>query len=181
MAKEHVVSITNGIGSKELDNGNYTVTASIVGYDNASIDPASQEVTEGVDDYSFTIAATGTLTLHVSDDGTDIGVPIIGATFYRCDSEGNTYGGPIESNEDGNAIFNNVPFAESDAPVIYYKQTLSDGEHTFDDTLQNITLTEETMTVEITNPEAAVRNFKLTDANYTDLPIADGTITLSSE
>lgn len=181
MAKEHIIPITNGVGSKELDNGTYTVTAEITGYDNASIDPASQEVIEGTDEYSFTIAANGTLTLHVSDDGTEIGVPIVGATFYRCDAEGNTYGDPIESTEDGNAVFNNVPFAEENAPVIYYKQTLSDGEHTFDDTLQNTTLTEETATVEVSNPEAAVRTFKVTDANYADLPIADGTITLSSE
>lgn len=181
MAKEHIIPITNGIGSKELDNGTYNVTATVAGYDNTSIDPASQEITEGVDEYNFTISATGTLTLHVSDDGTEIGVPIVGATFYRCDLEGNTYGEAVVSTEDGNAIFNNVPFSETDAPIIYFKQTFSDGEHTFDNTLQNITLTEETTTIEITNPEAALRSFKLTDANYTNLLVTDGTITLSSE
>ena len=75
----------------------------------------------------------------------------------------------------------NVPFDAENAPTIYYKQTLSDGEHTFDDTLQNTTLTEETATVEVANPEAAARTVKITDANYANLPIADGTITLSSE
>lgn len=181
MAKEHIVPITNGIGSKELDNGTYSITASISGYDNASIDPAELEVTEGTNDYSFTIAATGTLTLHVTDDGTEIGVPIVGATFYRCDAEGTTYGDPIESTEDGNAVFNNVPYAEENAPIIYYKQTISDGEHTFDGELQNTILAEESVTIEITNPEAAARNFTLTDANYADLPIADGSITLTSQ
>ena len=178
--QEHVIPITNGLGTKELIDVNYTVTATVAGYDNSSIDLASQEVSEGVDEYSFTIAATGTLTLHVTDDGTEIGVPIVGATFYRCDIEGTTYGDAITSDDEGNAVFNYVPFALSDAPVIYYKQTLSDGEHTFDDTLQNVTLTEEATTIEITNPDAVSRNFSLTDANYANLPIADGSITLTS-
>ena len=72
MAKQHIIPINNGVGSKEIDNGTYTITANIVCYDNATIDPASQEITEGIDNYSFTIGATGTLTLHVSDDGTEI-------------------------------------------------------------------------------------------------------------
>lgn len=71
MAKEHIIPITNGKGSKTLVNENYSVTASVNGYDNATIEPSSEEITEGVNEYSFTIAANGTLTLHVSDDGTD--------------------------------------------------------------------------------------------------------------
>lgn len=121
MAKEHIIPITNGAGSKELADGNYTVTSSVAGYDNSSIDPSTLEIIEGVNDYSFTIEATGTLTLHVSDDGTEIGIPLVGAAFYRCDSEGNTYGEQIVSDDEGNAVFNNVPYAESDAPIIYFK------------------------------------------------------------
>lgn len=179
MAKQHVISITNGIGSKEIDNGTYTVVSNIAGYDNATIDPASQEITEGVDNYSFTIGASGTLTLHVSDDGTDIGIPIVGATFYRCDAEGNQYGDPIVSDDSGNAVFNNVPYSgEGNAPKIYFKQTESDGEHTFNSELQNTTLEEETKIVEIMNAVAAERTFNITDANYANLPISDGEITL---
>ena len=66
--------------------------------------------------------------MHVSDDGTDIGVPIIDATFYRCDSEGTTYGYTVVSNDDGNANFNHVPYStEGNAPTVYFKQTESDG------------------------------------------------------
>ena len=43
----------------------------------------NKKVTEGVTDYAFTIATTGNLTIHTSDDGTDAGVPIVGATFIR--------------------------------------------------------------------------------------------------
>ena len=176
---EHLIPITNGKGSKELTSGTYNVVAEITGYNNDSIDPNTLDIEEGTNDYNLTIAASGTLTLHVSDDGTDIGVPIIGATFYRCDSEGNTYGEIITSNDEGNAIFNYVPYAENDAPTIYYKQITSDGEHNFDDTLQNTTMTTDTLTIEIENRPATERNFTVTDANYENLPITDGKITLN--
>lgn len=175
MAK-HVIPITNGVGSAALTNGSYTVTSETTGYDNLTIDPGTQEITEGVNEYSFTIAATGTLTLHVSDDGTDVGIPIVGATFVRCDAEGTTYGDAITSDDDGNAVFNNVPFDATAAPNIYYKQTASDGQHDFDDTLKTTTLIEQTGIVEVENTEAATRNFNLTDANYSGLPIEDGSI-----
>lgn len=177
---QHNVPITNGKGNKELADGTYTVTSSTIGYDDSSITPAEQEITEGVHSYSFTIAATGTLTIHVSDDGTEIGVPIVGATFVRCDADGATYGEPITSDDSGNAVFNFVPFAAESAPAIYFKQTASDGEHTFNADLQNTTMDSETATLEIENAQAAAREFTLTDANYADLPIADGEIILTS-
>lgn len=182
MAKQHIVPITNGKGNKELANGNYNVTASIHGYDNSTIDPNTQEITEGVDNYSFTIAATGTLTLHVSDNGTDIGIPIVGATFYRCDSEGTQYGDPVVSDDEGNAIFNYLPFSEEETfPIIYFKQTETDGEHTFDDSLQNVEMDAQTKTIEIQNPDAAAREFTITDQNYSGLPVTDGELTLEQE
>lgn len=182
MAKEHIVSITNGKGSKELVNGNYSVTSNINGYDNSTITPNTIEITEGVNSYEFTISATGTLTLHVSDDGTDIGIPIVGATFYRCDSEGTTYGDPIVTDDSGNAVFNNVPYSEEgNALAVYFKQTESDGEHSFSTEVQNTTLDAETKTVEIENAIAPEREFVLTDAYYSGLPVTDGEITLAQE
>lgn len=54
----HAIPITNGVGSLELVNGTYAVTSFTVGYDDTSITPAEQEIVEGTNDYSFTIAAT---------------------------------------------------------------------------------------------------------------------------
>lgn len=171
----HVIPITNGIGSKELVDGEFNATAEFEGYDNASISPETVTIDADTTEYSFTIAATGTLTIHVSDDGTTTGVPIEGAIFYRCDAEGNTYGNAITTDVDGNAVFNNVPFsANGNAPTIYFKQDASDGEHTFTTDLQNTKLEEETATIEIANAEATQRTFKITDVNYENLPITDG-------
>lgn len=182
MAKSHTIAITNGIGSTELVNGEYNVTSSTPGYDDSTISPSTQSITEDVDTYDFTIEATGTLTIHVSDDGTEIGIPIIGATFYRCDSSGKTYGDIITSDEEGNAVFNNVPYSEtSTGPKIYFKQITSDEQHTFDDALQETTLEADSKTIEIQNPEATTRTFNLTDANYLGLPIEDGEIILSQQ
>ena len=134
---EHLIPITDGKGSKELANGTFSVTANVNGYDNSSIDPSQIEITEDVNEYSLKIAATGTLTIHVSDDGTEIGIPIVGATFIRCDQEGNTYGEEKTTDDSGNAVFDAVPYSDGSINI-YFKQTASDGEHTYDLSLIHI-------------------------------------------
>ena len=89
MAK--IITITNGVGTSDVINGNYDVTSEVTGYENTSINPSNVQIVEGTNTYAFTIAATGTLTLHVSEDGTSEGVPVVGATFIRTDSDGNEY------------------------------------------------------------------------------------------
>ncbi len=178
MAK--LINITNGVGTGELINGAYTVTADVVGYSNTTIDPANVTIDAGTNTYAFTIAATGTLTLHVTEDGTTTGTPIVGATFARCDSSGTQYGDTITTDASGNAIFANVPYATTGSPIIYYKQLTSDGNHEFDDTLQNTTLTTDTATVEITNTVGATRTINLTDENYANLPIDTATLTFTN-
>lgn len=174
-----VININNGTGTGELINGTYTVTADVTGYDNTSINPSSVTVEAGTNTYAFTISATGTLTLHVTEDGTTTGTPIVGATFIRTDSTGTEYGTAITTDSNGDAVFNNVPFDSTNAPLIYYKQTASDGDHEFDQTVQNTSLTTSTATVEITNQPGATRTINLTDSNYSNLPIESGTLTLN--
>ena len=179
MAKPYSINISNGEGSSNILNDTYTVTASVTGYDNSTIDPSSIQVVDGINSYAFTISATGTLTLHVTEDGTQSGTPIVGATFIRTDSTGTEYGTQITTDSNGDAVFNNVPFAQTDAPIIYFKQTASDGEHEFNSNVQNTTMTASTSTLEITNAAPALRTFTLTDENYANLNIGTGTITLS--
>ena len=178
MAK--IVTITNGTGQTELINDTYTVTAEVTGYDNSTINPSSITVDEATNTYAFTISATGTLTLHVTDTGTTAGTPIVGATFIRTDSTGTEYGNVITTDTEGNAVFNNVPFAETGAPLIYYKQTASDGDHEFDSTVQSTSLATQTQTIEIINTPGATRTINLTDANYDNLPIDSGSLTLTN-
>jgi len=177
---DKTVTITNGTGTSELINGTYSIAASVAGYDNTSIDPSSLTVQEGTNTYAFTIAATGTLTLHVTEDGTASGTPVVGATFSRTDASGTEYGASITTDSNGDAVFNNVPFDATSAPTIYYKQTASDGNHEFDNTVQSTTLTTSTSTIEVQNPPGATRTISLTDANYANLPIASGTLTLTN-
>lgn len=177
MAKS--VIITNGTGTTNLINGTFGVTASVNGYDSASINPSSVTVEESTNTYSFTISATGTLTLHVTEEGTVSGTPVVGATFVRTDSTGTEYGTPVTSDAEGNAVFNNVPFDETNAPTIYFKQTASDGEHEFDSSVQSTTMTTSTSTLEIQNTVGALRTINLTDANYENLPI-DGSMTFTN-
>jgi hypothetical protein len=178
MAK--IVDITNGTGQTELINDTYTVTAEVTGYDNSTINPSSITVDASTNTYAFTISGAGTLTLHVTDTGTTAGTPIVGATFIRTDSAGTEYGNVITTDAQGNAVFNNVPFAETGAPLIYYKQTASDGDHEFDGTVQSTSLTTQTETIEIINTPGATRTINLTDANYENLPIEAGSLTLTN-
>lgn len=178
MAK--IINITDGQGTGSLINGSYTVTATSTGYDDTTINPSSVNIVEGTNTYQFTIAATGTLTLHVTEDGTSTGTPIVGATFVRTDSTGNTYGSAITTDSNGDAVFNNVPYDSTNAPTIYYKQTASDGDHEFSDLVQSTTLTTSTETIEIQNIPGATRTITLTDANYSNLPIGTATLTLTN-
>ena len=178
MAK--IVTITNGSGTVPLINDSYTITADVPGYNNSSIDPSSVTVVSGTDTYQFTIAATGTLTLHVTEEGTSTGTPIVGATFVRTDSSGTEYGNPITTDSNGDAVFAYVPFNETSAPIIYYKQTASDGDHEFDNTVQNTSMTTSTSTLEIQNSVGATRTITLTDSNYQNLPIETGNLTFTN-
>ena len=176
---DKTVTITNGVGTTNLINGSYNVSANVTGYDNSSILPKTIDVQEGTNDYSFTISADGTLTLHVTEDGTTTGTPVVGASFIRTDSEGNEYGAAITSDAQGDATFNNVPYDATSAPIIYFKQTSSDGDHEFNAEVQNASLTTQSETVQITNSLGALRTITLTDANYTNLPIDAGSLILS--
>lgn len=176
---DKVITIANGSGTANVINGNYDVDANVNGYNNSSISPAEVKIENGTNTYAFTISATGTLTLHVTEDGTSGGTPIVGATFVRTDSNGTEYGTPITSDSNGNAVFNNVPFDATNSPTIYFKQTASDGDHEFNNEVQSTTMTTSTSTVQIENEPGASRTFTLTDANYNNLPIETGTLTLS--
>ena len=178
MAK--TITILNGTGSGNLVNGSYSVTSNSTGYDNTSISPSNVTIEAGTNSYQFTISATGTLTLHVTEDGTSSGTPIIGATFVRTDSSGNEYGAEITSDTNGDAVFNNVPYSDSSAPTIYFKQLSSDGSHEFDSSVQNTTLSTSTSTMQITNTIGALRTITLTDSNYQNLPIENASLTLTN-
>lgn len=178
MAK--IVTITNGSGTSSLINDTYTITADVVGYDNTSINPSSVNIEAGTNTYAFTIGATGTLTLHVTENGTISGTPVVGATFVRTDSSGTEYGTPITTDSNGDAVFSNVPFAVTSAPTIYFKQTASDGDHEFDSSVQNTTMTTSTDTLEIQNSVGATRTITLTDANYGNLPIDTASLTFTN-
>lgn len=177
MAK--VINIVDGTGSANIINGTFDVTSSVTGYDNTSINPSSVQIVEGTNTYQFTISANGTLTLHVTEDGTSSGTPIVGATFVRTDSTGNTYGSSVTSDSNGDATFNNMPFDATNAPTIYFKQTASDGDHEFSDAVQSTTMTTSTSTIEIQNTVGASRTITLTDANYSNLPVS-GSLTLDN-
>lgn len=177
MAKDVIIS--NGSGTSELINGSYSVSVNSTGYDSASIDPNTVTIVEGTNSYAFTVAGNGTLTLHVTEDGTEIGTAVVGAKFKRADADGNLYGNEITTDATGNAVFEHVPYASTGAPNVYFKQISSDGEHEFSSDLITVSLSTETYTKEIQNARGVERTITLTDKNYANLPIESATITFT--
>ncbi len=173
------INITNGTGKENILTGDYNVSCEVSGYDNSTINPPTVSVKAGVTVYNFTVGATGTLTLHITEDGTSSGTPIVGASIIRTDSDGNEYASAITTNDQGNAVFQNVPYT-ADGIEIFYKQTSSDGNHEFDATVKSYTMVTASATIEIQNAVPAEVTFNLTDANYENLPIQSGTLTLSN-
>ncbi len=172
----YVVQIVNGTATAPFANGSYPVTAAVAGYDNTTIDPSSLTVVAGTDTYGLTIAAAGTLTVHVSETGLSGGTAVVGAKFIRCNIDGSiTYGSEVTSVADGTAVFEHVPYGTS-APAIYYKQTSTTGSHMFDSGTRNVTMANSTETVEIKNALGTSRTLNLTDPNYGNMPIAAGTL-----
>lgn len=175
---KHIVQITNGKGTIHLTDGTYKATALAEGYDVTTLEPKEVLIEQDKDTYAFTISATGTLTIHVTDAGEQSGSPVSGAKFIRTTNTGTSLGIEAISGQDGNAIFNNVPFSESGNIKIYYRQITSDGEHTFIDTLKTVTMTNSTLTEEISNPLAPLRNLTLTDISLPNITIEDAQIIL---
>lgn len=179
MAKPYSITITNGVGQANVLEDSYSVTSNTPGYLDSSIDPKTLDITGSASEYSLKISGEASLTLHVTDTGTSTGVPIVGAKFIRCDRLGNTYGSEVTTDSTGNAVFQNLPYAQENAPDVFYKQTTGDGTHTFDSTLKSIILDSVTNTKEVENPLPPLKTFKLEDANYTGLMIESGTIILN--
>ncbi len=178
MATSYNISIVNGIGTEQIVNGTYSVTVDATGYDPTTLVPATETVTDERDTYPFTVAATGTLTLHVTETGAPT-IPIVGAMFRRCDSAGTQYGNPITTDSNGQAQFLNVPFAATGAPNIYFKQLISDDDHNYDEETQSTSMATVGETFEVYNEPASPKTVTLRDANYTGLPVDAATITFS--
>lgn len=178
MAKNYEITIKDGIGTQNILNGAYNVTADILGYDNSTIDPKILNIVDGTNEYELKISGTASLTVHVSEDGTASGTSVVGASFYRTDQNGNVYGNLVTTDLDGNATFNNLPYSTNDDVTIYIKQNNSDDNHEFDSSVKNIVMNLESITTEIVNSLPATRTIKLTDSNYDGLSI-DGKINLS--
>ena len=179
MQKTYVINIQNGRGSKTITNGTYGVSANIPGYNNDSINPQLLDISSESNEYNLTISADGNLTLHVTEDGTPEGTPVVGAVFYRTDSNGTTYGNPVTTDLMGNATLTNLPYDFNTAPVVFFKQVATPDDYESNNEVMQITLSEQETTIEVTNSRLVAKTFIVTDANYDNLPVNIGSITLS--
>ncbi len=174
------VTITNGTGSQNMQKGTYDVTATAVGYENATLSPTTFTATESEGSQSFTLTADGTLTINVNETGATGGTPITAGSIVMTDATGTTdYGSAVTIDADGNAVFNNVPYGSTGTPYqLYFRQISSDDDHNVFEGVITVSMTAQTQTAYVQNTATAVQNFTLTDATY-GMPI-DGTLNFTS-
>lgn len=172
------ISIANGTGSEKVANGTYSAVGKFDGFDNSTLNPKSFTVRAGVTVYNLTIAATGTLNIHVTEEGTPNGTPVEGAIFVRCDETGaTTYGDPVTSNANGVAAMQFLPHGNNQ--TVYFKQTATATDHEYDTVVRAFTLANQTETTEVPNPVLTQRVFNITDRHYHGATIPSGTLTLT--
>lgn len=170
---QYVVTITNGAGSRNLPAGLYDVTANVTGYAGV-LDPDSFTATTSTGSESFTLAATGTLTLTVNETGASGGTPITSGSFIRCSADGlTTYGTAKTVSGIGECVFDHVPFGDGVTPyTIYVLQLTSDGEHNIHSGVIAVDMEASTQGEYVQNSLAAEQDFALEDAYYSGLNLS---------
>ncbi len=171
------VTITDGNGSQAMQRGEYSVTADVVGYEGATLTPDTYTATDTTGSQTFTLSATGTLTLNVNETGAAGGTPITSGTIIMTNQDGTEdYGTAVTIDATGNAVFNNIPYGDTGTPfTLYFRQLTSDDTHNTYDGIITVNMTGQTQTEYVENTPIAVQTFTVTDANYPGLPI-NGTL-----
>ncbi len=177
------VTITDGVGSRTMNLGTYTVSAtSAPGYDLSTLTPTSYTVDATSQTGAFTLSANGTLTINFNETGEAGGIPITAGSVAMTNSTGETqYGTVTQIDTNGVATFNNVPYGSAQAPyTLYFKQLTSDATHNIYPGVFMVNMGAQTQTKYVQNtPITSLQNFTLTDANYTDLPINSATLSFA--
>ena len=175
------VQITNGQGSQNMQSGNYSVTVNANGYEATTLSPVSYTATSGGVG-NFTVSACGVLTIVFNETGAEGGTPITSGSVVMTDENGETqYGSPVSINEDGEAVFNNVPFNLDNPYQLHFKQLSSDSNHLPYPDVFTVGMGTETQTEYVINlPLCEEQEFNLSDANY-GFPIAEATLDFVGE
>lgn len=172
---EYNVNIVNGVATVDLPAGSYTVSAVTVnGYKLDTLNPTSLTVTAAAAT-DFEIAADGTLTVHVTEDGTSGGTVVAGSKFQRCDKNGNTVGTEQTTDLSGNVSFSNTPYGDLTSKI-YLKNTQAAIGHVLLDDILEFIPTTQTQTCELAEPLVYTQTINLTDENYVGLNIENATI-----
>lgn len=172
------INIINGTATAELPAGTYSGKSEAVGYAEETI--TGLVITAAQNKVELTIGATGSLKITLTDSVS--GDPIVGAKFKRSNADGTkTYGSESDfTDENGEITLNNLPWAATDAPAVYFMQTATDIYHDLPTTPITTTLVSESgNTLSATNVHNNMRTVTLTDSEYAGMPIGEALITIS--
>lgn len=176
------VTITNGQGSQSMKNGTYDVTAvSAPGYDLTTLSPTTFTATGEGATGTFTLSASGTLTINVNETGAQGGTPITSGSIIMTNQDGTEqYGQAVTISSSGDAIFSNVPFISTGFPL-YFKQLSTDENHNIYEGIISVSMTTETQTAYVQNTTLTSQTFSLSDANYSGLKVNSASLNFVSQ
>ncbi len=176
------IIISDGTGTASIPAGAYITSAIVPGYDNTTLAPTSVTIGASPATTAFTITATGTLTFTVNDTGAIGGNPITSGTIVMTDSTGTIeYGSAQSISATGQCIFNSVPFGDSGTPyTLYFKQLTSDSGHVPESNVITVSMIAATQGEFIQNSSTSAQTASLSDATYTNMPIANGAISFTN-
>ncbi len=179
------ITITNGSGTGNMAPGNYTVSATYApGYDSTTLSPTTYTAQSPSGSGTFTLEASGTLTIIFNETGAAGGTPITSGSVVMTDSTGETqYGSPATIDSSGTATFTKVPYGSPENPyTLYFKQLTSDSSHDIYPDVFTVGMGDETQTEYILNNlNTTEQTFTLTDATYTGLPVKDAVLKFEPE
>lgn len=173
------VTITNGQGSQNMKAGTYNVSAtSAPGYDLTSLSPTTFTASKAAGSGSFTLSASGTLTLVFNETGAEGGTPITSGSVVMTNQAGTVeYGSQVTIDSTGNAVFQNVAYGDEQTPfTLYFKQLSSDESHNIESGIISVSMTSIAQTEYVLNSPIAEQTISLMDANYSGLAIPSATL-----
>lgn len=177
------VQITNGTGSANMLNSQYSVTVNANGYESTTLSPDSYTVSGSAGTGNFTVSADGVLTIIFNETGAAGGTPITSGSVIMTNKSGTIYYGQARSiNANGKAVFNNVPYSANSPYTLYFKQLSSDYHHNPINRVITVHMSRAAQKVYVLNTAAEeLQKFTLTDANYEGLPVNSANLNFTGE
>ncbi len=174
------INITDGKGSEKVAAGSFLAVIDAPGFDNSSLLPIMVNLPNTSTTTNLTLSATGSLTIVFNETGDESGRGILNGTVIMTDETGETqYGRVVNINSNGEAVFEKVPFGDSENLYdLHFVQLSSDDSHRKHDGVFTVSMESSTKRHHVKNDLTIEQHFVVTSIDHENLPIKNAVLTL---